>query len=177
MYVMAQPIYSVEQIVPVKLLIGVSESDYLLVKKGDRAKISVDAFPGKEFSGMITNIYPTIDPATHTFTAEVKVANADRKLRPGMYAKVTVTFGVAPRVIVPDVAVTKQQGSGDRYVYILNREDNTVTYQKILPGKRLGDRYVILEGVNEGDEVVTEGLLRIKNGVTVKVKDSAEQGE
>lgn len=170
MYAMAMPLYTVEQIVPVKLLIGISESDYNRVKKGDKATLTVDAFPSREFSGTITNLYPTIDAVTHTFTAEVKVVNADRKLRPGMYAKVNVTFGRASRVIVPDVAVVKQQGSGDRYVYVLNRADNTVKFQKVVLGRRLGDRYVILGGVAEGDEVVTEGMLRIKDGVTVKVK-------
>lgn len=170
MYAMAMPLYTVEQIVPVKLLVGISESDYNRVKKGDKATLTVDAFPTREFNGIITNLYPTIDANTHTFTAEVKVANADRKLRPGMYARVTVTFGKASRVIVPDVAVVKQQGSGDRYVYVLNRADNTVKFQKVVLGRRLGDRYVILDGIAEGDEVVTEGMLRIKDGVTVKVK-------
>jgi len=169
MYAMAQPLYSVEQIVPVKLLIGVSEADYSRIKRGDKTSISVDAFPGSVFQGTISNIYPTIDATTHTFNVEIKVANTDRRLRPGMYSKVTVTFDNADRVIVPDNAVVKQQGSGDRYVYRLN-EDGTVSYVKVQLGRRLGDKYVVLKGVSEGDKVVTEGILRIKDGVKVNVK-------
>ena len=169
MYAMAMPIYTVEQIVPVKMLVAISESDYKRVHSNDKTSVSVDAFPGEVFNGIITNIYPTIDAATHTFNVEVKVNNSDRRLRPGMYAKVNVTFDKANRVIVPDAAVVKQQGSGDRFVYLLN-EDGTVTYQKVVPGRRLGDRYVILDGLKAGDKVVTEGQLRLRDGVKVNVK-------
>ena len=169
MYAMAMPIYTVEQIVPVKMLVAISESDYKRVHSNDKTSVSVDAFPGEVFNGIITNIYPTIDAATHTFNVEVKVNNSDRRLRPGMYAKVNVTFDKANRVVVPDAAVVKQQGSGDRFVYRLN-EDGTVTYQKVVPGRRLGDRYVILDGLKAGDKVVTEGQLRLRDGVKVNVK-------
>ncbi len=165
------PLYSVEQIVPVKLLIAISEADYTKVRKGVPAAITVDAFPDKVFNGTITNIYPTVDAATHTFTAEVKVVNYDKRLRPGMYGKVTITYGKTSRVIVPDVAVTKQMGSGDRYVYVYDDETQTVNYSKVTLGRRLGNRYVILSGVKEGDRVVTEGLLRIKDGVKVNVAE------
>lgn len=166
----AMPIYVVEQIIPVKLLLAVSESDYNRVHKGDAASISVDSFPGETFVGKITNIYPTIDAATHTFTVEVRVDNKDKKLRPGMYAKVTVTFGNAARVMVPDVAVVKQLGSGERFVYLYNEQTQTVDYTKVTVGRRYGNQYVILEGLKEGDKVVTEGLLRIRDGVKVNVK-------
>lgn len=169
MYAMAQPLYSVEQVVPVKLLIAISESDYTRVKKSDKASVTVDAFPGQTFDGTITNIYPTIDASTHTFNAEVKISNANRKLRPGMYAKVTVTFGSDMSIIVPDVAVVKQTGSGDRFIYVLN-EDGTVTYQKVRLGKRLDNKYVILGGIREGDKVVIDGQLRLKDGIKVNVK-------
>lgn len=170
MYAMAQPLYVVEQIMPVKLLVSVSESDYTRIKKGDKASITVDAFGEATFAGTITNIYPTLDATTHTFTAEVKVSNLDKRLRPGMYAKVTVTFGSDDRIIVPDLAVVKQQGSGARYIYVLN-DDNTVTYQHVRLGRRLGDKYVILGGIKEGDLVVTDGQLRLKDGVKVTVKE------
>lgn len=171
MFGMAQPLYTVEQIVPVKLLVGVSESNYTRVKYGDKISVAVDAFPGQTFSGSISNIYPTVDGATHTFNVEVKVANQDRKLRPGMYAKVNLTFDNSSRVVVPDAAVIKQQGSGDYFVYLLN-EDSTVSYTKVQVGRRLGSKYVILSGVSEGDKVVTEGILRLKDGA--KVRLSAE---
>ncbi|MCQ2186212.1 MAG: efflux RND transporter periplasmic adaptor subunit [Bacteroidales bacterium] len=171
MYAMAQPIYTVEQIIPVKLYIAVSEADYSKVKKGAVTTVTTDAFPGQKFSGEITNIFPTIDPVTHTFNVEIKVKNFDKKLRPGMYAKVTIIFDKVKRVIVPDVAVVKQTGSGDRFVYVYDAEDGTVEYRKVEVGRRLGNKYVILGGLKAGEKIVTEGLLRLKNGVAVKVAE------
>lgn len=169
MYAMAQPIYTVQEISPVKLLIAVSEKDYSRVKKGGKAQITADAFPGQQFTGTITRLYPTIDPTTHTFLVEVKVPNADCKLRPGMFARVTILYDVNRSVVIPDQAVVKQQGAGDRYVYVLN-ENGTVTFQKVVLGVRMGSEYEVLEGLKDGDNVVVEGQLRIRDGVKVEVK-------
>ena len=170
MYVMAAPLFTVEQIVPVKLLIGVSESDYSKVDKGDAVVITADALPGQEFSGVVNRIYPTVDPATRTFTMEVKVNNAEKELRPGMFARATVTLGVNNSIIIPDVAVVKQQGSGERFVYVLN-EDGTVSYTKVVLGRRMGTEYEVLEGLEDGDKVVTGGMIRLKDGIKVIVNE------
>ena len=167
---MSAPLFTVEQIVPVKLLVAISESDYSKVKKGDKVEVVADALTGKVFSGKIRKIYPTIDPATRTFTAEVVVNNPKRELRPGMFARVTVNFGVNNNVVIPDIAVVKQQGSGERFVYVLN-EDGTVTYQKIVLGRRMGAEYEVLEGLSDGATVVTGGQIRLKDGIKVAVNE------
>lgn len=165
---MSLPIYTVEQITPVKLLIGISESDYTKIHKGDAVEITADAFPGRVFAGKVDRLYPTVDPATHTFNVEVVVDNKDRLLRPGMYAKVNVQFGINRSVVVPDAAIVKQVGSGERFVYILN-EDSTVTYVKVVPGMRMDSRYEILSGLEDGAVVVTQGQVRLKSGIKVSV--------
>ena len=169
MYSMAQPIFVVEQIVPVKLLINISESYFTQVHEGMDFDIEVDAYPGEVFQGKVNLIYPTVSATTHTFPVEVVSQNTDQRLRPGMFARVTATFGVNHNVVVPDVAVVKQQGSGEHFIYVLNA-DNTVTYTKVELGRRLGNRYEILSGIDEGTVIVTEGQARLKNGVTVQVK-------
>lgn len=170
MYAMAAPIYTVEQIVPVKLLIGISETDYSKVKKGDSVEITADALPGKTFYGKIRKIYPTVDPATRTFTVEVVVDNNYSTLRPGMFVRAKVTFGKNNSVVIPDVAVVKQQGSGERFVYVLN-EDGTVSYTKVQLGRRMGTEYEVLEGVADGAKVVTGGQIRLKDGIKVIVNE------
>ena len=170
LYGMSAPIYTVEQIVPVKLLVGISESDYTKVKKGDAIEITADAIPGKVFYGKVEKIYPTIDPATRTFTVEVVVDNKYKTLRPGMFARVAVNFGSNKNVVIPDVAVVKQQGSGERFVYVLN-EDGTVTYQKVVLGRRMGAEYEVLEGLKDGARIVTGGQIRLKDGVKVTVNE------
>ena len=164
------PIYVVEQITPVKLYVGISEMDYTRVKKNDTVTLTADALPGKTFTGRIARIYPTIDAATHTFTAEVNVANKDRLLRPGMYARVTVNFGSNHSIVVPDDCVVKQQGSGVRSVFVL-QADNTVKEIVVTLGRHFGTEYEILSGVAEGDKVVVKGQASLKNGSKVNVQE------
>ena len=168
MYSMAAPIFTVEQIKPVKLLVGISESDYSKVKKGDKVTVKADAFPDLTFAGRIDRIYPTIDPMTRTFTVEVVVPNNYSTLRPGMFARVEVNFGTNRNVVIPDVAVVKQQGSGERFVYVLN-EDGTVSYQKVALGRRMGAEFEVLSGLADSSVVVTGGQIRLKDGVKVSV--------
>ena len=170
MYAMSSPIYTVEQIKPVKLLVAVSESDYTKIGKGDKVTVKADAFPDLTFDGKIERIHPTIDAATRTFIVEVVVANNYSTLRPGMFARVKINFGVNRNVVIPDVAVVKQQGSGERFVYILN-EDGTVTYQKVELGRRMGTEYEVLSGVADSAVVVTGGQIRLKDGIKVSVNE------
>jgi RND family efflux transporter MFP subunit len=170
LYGMSAPIFTVEQIVPVKLLVGVSEIDYSKVSRGDEVSIKVDALPDHTFYGKVGKIYPTIDPATRTFTVEIVVDNKYKTLRPGMFARVTINFETNHSVVIPDVAVVKQQGSGERFVYVLN-EDGTVNYKKVVLGRRMGAEYEVLEGLKDGDKVVTGGQIRLKDGVKVKVTE------
>lgn len=170
MYAMSMPIFTVEQIVPVKLLVGVSETDYSKVKKGDSVVVTADAIPGKTFYGKVNRIYPTVDPATRTFTVEVKIDNNYKTLRPGMFVRATINFGTNTNVVIPDVAVVKQQGSGERFVYVLNA-DNTVTYKKVVLGRRMGAEYEVLEGLEDGDRIVIGGQIRLKDGVKVIVNE------
>ena len=170
MYAMSSPIYTVEQIKPVKLLVAVSESDYTKVKKGDSVEVKADALPELTFYGKIEKIYPTVDAATRTFNVEVLVPNNYSSLRPGMFTRVTVDFGSNNNVVIPDMAVVKQQGSGERFVYVLNA-DGTVTYKKVELGRRMGAEYEVLSGLEDGDKIVTGGQIRLKDGVKVTVNE------
>ena len=169
MYSMAQPIFVVQQIQPVKMLVNVSESLFSQVHEGMDFDVDVDSYPGETFQGKVNLLYPTVNAATHTFPVEVVCQNADKRLRPGMFARVTATFGTNHHVVIPDVAVVKQMGSGEHFVYVL-QPDNTVKYTLVELGKRLGNRYEIVSGINEGDRIVTEGQVRLKDGVSVTVK-------
>ncbi|MCR5560995.1 MAG: efflux RND transporter periplasmic adaptor subunit [Bacteroidales bacterium] len=168
MYAMAQPIFTVQQITPVKLLVGVSETDYTKVKAGQKVDIAADALPGKTFTGKVNKIYPTMDAASHTFSVEVLVTNADKALRPGMYCKVTLNFGDRQSPVVPDEAVVKQLGSGQRFVYILN-DDGTVRSSAVTLGRHVGNSYEILSGVNSGDRVAVSGASALKDGSKVEI--------
>lgn len=168
MYGMTSPIFTVQQITPVKLLVAVSESDYAKVHKGDEVNITVDALPGRNFSGKVNKVYPTIDPVTHTVNVEVIVPNSDRALRPGMFAKVAVIFETVYSIVIPDSAIVKQQGSGQRMVYVL-KDDGTVALRAVQLGRHMGGEYEILSGVEAGENVVVKGQTALRSGVKVEV--------
>ena len=168
MYAMTQPLFVVQKINPVKMLINISESKYSQIKKGMEVDITTDAYGDQVFKGTVDLIYPTINSMTHTFPVEVKFANKDLTLRPGMFARVTVNYGDNFRVVVPDRAVLKQVGSGEQYVYILN-EDGTVTYTVVELGRRMGNKYEVISGIDDNATVVLTGQTKLKNGITVDV--------
>lgn len=170
MFTMALPLFTVQQVIPVKLRVGISESEYTQVKKGDAVTLTVDALPGRVFNGKVGRLYPTIDPVTHTFMAEVVVQNSDRALRPGMYARVSVTFGMNRSIVVPDRAIVKQEGTGQRFIYVIN-DDGTVTYTPVEVGRHMDREYEVLSGIEEGMRIVSKGQTGLKDGMKVKEKE------
>lgn len=162
-----QPILVVEQISPVKMKINVSEKYYSKIKKGADVELLFETYGDEKFNGKVSIIYPTIDAATHTFPVEITLPNKDRRIRPGMYGYATVNFGNANHIVVPDAAIIKQAGSGDYYVYTYN--NGKVSYDKVQLGNRLGDKYELLSGIENGAQVVVAGQANLANGIEVNV--------
>lgn len=169
MYAMQGPLFVVQQISPVKMLVAVSEKDYTKVKVGDKVDLTVDAFEGEIFQGQVSMVYPVIDAATHTVSVEVKVANKDRKLRPGMYANARVVFGTRKSVVLPSTAVLKQQGSGVKTAFVYNPADGTVDLRTVTIGRQLGNEIEVLDGISEGEQVVTKGQTSLRSGIKVEL--------
>lgn len=163
------PVLTVGQLSPeVKVIINVTESDLALVRTGMPVEVSLDAFPEEVFAGKVSRIYPTVDPTTRTFQAEVRIANKGERILPGMFARVNIDFGAQSNVVVPDRAIVKQTGSGNRYVYVLHG-GNTVSYERVETGRRLDNSYELISGVNDGDTVVISGQARLADGAKVQV--------
>lgn len=162
------PILQVMQISPVKLKFSINESLYAKVKVGMQVSAKVEVFGEEEFKGKISLISPTIDPDSRTFYVEAEFTNANQKLRPGMFGRAELNLGRANMIMVSDKAVIKQNGTNDKYIYVVTA-DNTLEYKKITVGKRLGDKYVILDGVSEGEKVVVSDQNKLKNGSKVVI--------
>ena len=163
----AAPILVVEQITPIKMNINVSEPYYAKIDKKTEVSVRFEAYGEEQFPATVSIVYPTIDATTHTFPVELKINNKDRRVRPGMYGRAIVNFGTKSHVVVPDQAVIKQLGSGDYYVYVYN--NGKVSYNKVTLGRRMGDKYEIVNGVEPGSQVVVAGQNRLANGVEVEV--------
>ncbi len=163
----SQAILQVQSIKPVKMLIDVSETFFSKVAVGNKVSITVDAYPGETFQGKVSLIYPIVNASTHTFTVEVMIENKDEKLRPGMFARASLNFGDENHVVVPDVAIVKRAGTGDRFVYLYS--NGKVVFVPVVLGQRLADRYELISGVESGDQVVIAGQAALSDGMEVEV--------
>jgi RND family efflux transporter MFP subunit len=162
------PIFVVQRINPVKIMINVSESLYSYIKKGMKVEVELDALPEKKFTAKVSRITPSIDVATRTFPVELALMNDKEEIKPGMYARITMNYGARKNVVVPDVAVVKQLGSGNRYIYVY-QQDGTVAMKRVELGRRMNDKYEILSGIADGDQVVTSGHIALKDGIAVEL--------
>ena len=163
------PVLVVEQIRPVKIMINVSESLFSKIKRGMKVYVTLDAYGDEQFSGRIARIYPTINNTTRTFQVEVSIPNNDERIRPGMFARVTLPYATTNSVIISDRAVNKLMGSGDRYVFIYNPADSTVRYSKVELGQHMNYEYEVLSGVKSGEQVVVLGQLGVNSGDKVEL--------
>ena len=160
-------VLQVMQIDRLKAVVAISEKYYPQVYKGMKVSVTADVYPDKEFEGVVNIVYPAINTATHTFNVEVIVPNAKEILRPGMFARTEFNMGVRESLVVPDVAVQKQMGVNDRYVYVV--KDGVAERRVVEVGRQVGSRVEILSGVAAGEEVAVTALSKIKNGTAVKV--------
>lgn len=169
----ATPILTIGQLSPyVKLMINVTEGDYSKIQNGMNVNIKFDVFPDETFTGKIKQVYPTIDTKTRTFAVEISIANPKQRIKPGMFARVEINLGTANHVVVPDRAVVKQSGSGNKYIYVYN--DGVVSFNKVELGQRIDNSYEIISGVNNGDQVVIKGQIQLADGVKVKLLDNTQ---
>ena len=166
---MQLPILTIESLNPVKVTLSVSERYYSEVTVGMPVEVQTDALGDEVFQGKISLIYPTIDPVSHTFTVEVTVPNGNQRLRPGMFARVRMNFGSNERPLLSDMAVLKQVGSNDRYVFV--EENGKAVYTLVQLGVRINDKYEILSGLNAGDRVIIHGNTNLIDGSEVEVID------
>ena len=164
------PILTIEQQNPVKVMVNISEQDYAKVKQGMKVKVTLDVYGDEEFQGSVYLVHPTIDATTRTFTTEVTVPNAGNRIRTGMFARVEFNYGTMRHVVVPDRAIVKQSGSGNKYVYVY--KDGKVSYNQVQLGQRLGTRYELLSGVENNSDVVITGQTRLADGARVEIQNA-----
>lgn len=163
------PVLHVMQINPLKIIANIQEQYYPAVKLGMPVEIRTDIFPGEVFAGKVSLIYPVLDASTRTFTVEVTVPNGNEKLRPGMFARSTFNMGDKEGIMVPDVAVLKQVGSSERYLYVV--KDGKAERRSVKVGRQIGSDVDILSGVADGEQIAVTALSRLADGVEVEVKE------
>ena len=161
-------IIAIEKINPLKAYVNLSEQYFLSVKKGTKVELKSSLYPDRIFEGQVSIVYPTIDPASRTFTVEVKIPNDDEALRPGMYGTINFFIGNTETVVVPAIAVLKLQGANDRYVFI--NKDGKAKRVSVNLGKRFEDKIeLISDEIQEGDELIVVGQGRVIDGSPITI--------
>jgi RND family efflux transporter MFP subunit len=154
-------IMSVVEISTVRMVSNLVEKDFKRVTPGVRALVEVDAFPGEQFSGVVSRVAPVFDAATRTATMEIEVPNPGYRLKPGMYARVRLTVDERPDALtVPRSAVVDSEGR--RGVFLIDGQ--TAKFQVVRTGLQDNERIEILEGLTEGTRVITTGALALRDG-------------
>lgn len=161
-------ILSVVQTSSLKAMVNVSERYYPWINTGMPVRISSDVYHGEEFNGTVTRVYPTVSPATRTFTIELAVPNQDQRLRPGMFARAVVDLEQVEVFVVPALAVLKLQGSNERYIFL---EENGKAKRVVV---ELGDRFddmveIVSDEIQAGDNLIVAGQARLLDGIAVSV--------
>lgn len=158
------------QINPVKIIVSISEQYFPLIKNGMKVRVAADVYPDRNFDGTIFRVHPTIDAMSRTFRAEIRISNGSELLRPGMFARTYIDMGEVEAVVVPASTVLLQEGTNERYVFIV--ENGVAVRKPVTLGQRFDDRLEIAGGdLEEGDMLVTDGQARLNNGQQVEIKD------
>ena len=157
------------QINPLKVTINVSERYYPVTKTGLKVQVTVDIFPNRSFSGEVSRIYPTVNSDTRTFPVEIIVKNDAELLRPGMFARVTLNLGEIRALIAPAIAVIKQEGTNDRYVFLAGSE-NKAHKIPVNIGARYDDKIeIISDTLKDGDLVIVAGQEKLMDQTQISI--------
>ena len=168
-------IVNVEQVDPLKVDFRVPEMFLPAVRVGQSVALAVDAYPGRAFAGEVMAIDPALDPGGRSVVIRARVGNADDALRPGMFARVTLTLAERPQALfVPEQALVPVTDKHFVFKLIDNGEGKpkTVARVPVRIGERRPGEVEILQGLAPGDSVVTAGLLKVQDGMPVQVMPS-----
>jgi multidrug efflux pump subunit AcrA (membrane-fusion protein) len=145
-------LFSIADLTQVWVLADVYESDLPLVRPGQRATISLSYMPGQSFVGVVDYVYPYLEGETRTATVRLVLDNQDLALKPDMFANVELTSRLGRWLVVPEDAVID---TGERQVVFLALDGGHFLAREVRTGVRFDNKLQILDGLAEGDVVVS----------------------
>lgn len=168
LYAGAQPILRLTQINELKAYVNVPETYFPKVKEGMKVNVYSDIYPDKVFPATIEIVYPTVDPASHTFTLKLRIPNRSELIRPGMYVSTVLDLGRTEALVVPYQSVLRLIGSNNRYVFV---DDGGVAKRVFV---EIGERHdqtieISSDSLKVGDPIVTTGQAKLVDGVRLNV--------
>jgi len=145
-------LYTIADLSTVWVQAQVFQDDLGRIKAGDPARLTVDSFPGRTFSGRVDFIYPQVDMDTRTAKVRVVFSNSGLQLKPGMFVNVALKVPMGQQLVVPATGILQ---SGTRQIAFVNRSDGYIEPREVQLGARVGDDFVVLKGLKAGEQIVT----------------------
>lgn len=161
------PVFNITSYQPLLAVLHVPEQELSVLRLGLPVDLSVDAWPGEDFSGTITRLSPVIDPATGTFKVTAEVSDQAGRLKPGLFGRVRILYDTREYVpVVPREAIVMEDDQN--HVFVIN-EDSNVERRDVMLGYE-GDGVIeVIQGLQPGEQVVTAGKGSLSDGAEVEV--------
>ncbi|MCX7696404.1 MAG: efflux RND transporter periplasmic adaptor subunit [Bacteroidales bacterium] len=159
---------TIEQISPIKINVDVTESNLPYISTKTNVRVSFPSLSDKSFSAQINKIYPTIDPLSRTCRVEISLPNSQNKIKPGMYAVVSIELGKVKGFLIPSIAIQKLQGTAKHYVF---KNDKGIARQVFIEKGRTIDNQteIFSTELNENDEIIIVGQEKVVDGTKINV--------
>lgn len=170
-----QSMFEIANLSKVWILFDAYESDLPWVQEGDEITFSVGSMPGQTFTSEITFVDPVINPQTRVASIRTEVNNPDNQLKPGMFAQGRLESslpGVENALLIPKSSVLWTGKRAVVYVRSPEHEQPTFEFREILLGPEAGAQYVVNEGLQEGEEVVANGMFKVDAAAQLQGKTS-----
>jgi multidrug efflux pump subunit AcrA (membrane-fusion protein) len=162
-----EPVFNIAYMDRVRIVVNVGEKDISKVRKGNRVRVSVDAYPGEKFPGSVVKIAPAVDPRSRKLKVELEIENEDHRLKPGMFADVEIIYKEHRNLlVVPRIAVLEREGKN----VLFTVEDGYARLREVKTGVGDEERIEIVEGLTEGERVIVEGNFGLSDGAKVEVE-------
>ena len=172
-------IYEIADLSRVWIVLDAYESDLPWLKLGQNVEFTVEALPGQVFTGQIVFIDPVLDDKTRTIKVRLNLDNSKGLLKPGMFVRATVYSNIekAPGgkkqpLLIPASAVLRTGKRAVVYVKVPGTEEPTFEGREVELGARAGDDYIVISGLQEGEEVVVKGNFKIDSAMQIMAKPS-----
>jgi membrane fusion protein, multidrug efflux system len=167
---------------PIYVNVGVPQQAAAQVHVGRNLRVTTEDVAGKVFAGSVTAIDSEVDPTTRNIQVQATLSNPEGKLRPGMFVQVEMPLGASRSVIALPASAINYAPYGDSVFVITDLKDPTgKTYRGVrqqfvkVEGAR-GDQVAVISGLNPGEEVVTSGVFKLRNGAAVQVNNKVQPG-
>ncbi len=168
------PLVTVVTLAPIKAVVHVTEKQYGRLAPGHSARVLTDAFPDREFSGVVRRIAPVFAKSSRQARVEIEIANEDRALKPGMFVRVEVMLRREEQAtVVPFLAITTRDGHSG--VFVVDGKGERVAWRPVDIGIRQGERVQVI-GAGVVGRVVTLGQQLIDDGAAIVIPDAVPVG-